>query len=100
MTGRILVGHQMSPFLLVMTRFCSSKEERKPQCFTKVQSHTTIDLETKTELFGHIYNRCVRRNQGGVFKTGKHWTAKHGGGSIMLWACLGTSGIGTLYKEE
>jgi hypothetical protein len=25
---------------------------------------------------------------------------KHGGGSLMLWSCLTTKGVGSLYKIE
>ena len=51
--------------------------------------------ETKIELFGYNDQRYVWKRQGEAFNPKNTIpTVKHGGGSIMLWACFAASGTG------
>ncbi|KAG2469162.1 TCB1 transposase, partial [Polypterus senegalus] len=57
--------------------------------------------ETKIELFGHNKGHYAWRKKNTAFQE-KHLlpTVKYGGGSIMLWGCVASSGTGNLAKVE
>ncbi|KAI4885686.1 hypothetical protein NFI96_017633 [Prochilodus magdalenae] len=57
--------------------------------------------ETKIELFGHDKGRYAWRKKNTALQE-KHLlpTVKFGGGSIMLWGCVASTGIGNLVKVE
>ena len=50
--------------------------------------------ETKIELFGHNHKRFASR------KKNLLPTVKFGGGSVMLWGCVASTGTGKLVKVE
>uniref|UniRef100_A0A8K9XX01 Transposase Tc1-like domain-containing protein n=1 Tax=Oncorhynchus mykiss TaxID=8022 RepID=A0A8K9XX01_ONCMY len=54
--------------------------------------------ETKIELFGNNAKRYVWRKS----NTAEHTipTVKHGGGSIMVWACFSSAGTGKMVKID
>ncbi|CDQ99897.1 unnamed protein product, partial [Oncorhynchus mykiss] len=54
--------------------------------------------ESKIELFGNNAIRYVWRKS----NTAEHTipTVKHGGGSIMVWACLSSAGTGKMVKID
>lgn len=55
--------------------------------------------ETKIELFGHNAQQYVWRRKGEAFNPKNTMpTVKHGGGSIMLWACFAANGTGALQR--
>ncbi|KAI4897892.1 hypothetical protein NFI96_005019 [Prochilodus magdalenae] len=57
--------------------------------------------ETKIELFGHNKGRYAWRKKNTALQE-KHLlpTVKFGGGSIMLWGCVASTGTGNLVKVE
>ncbi|KAI4893691.1 hypothetical protein NFI96_000590 [Prochilodus magdalenae] len=57
--------------------------------------------ETKIELFGHYKGRYAWRKKNTALQE-KHLlpTVKFGGGSIMLWGCVASTGTGNLVKVE
>ncbi|KAI4885337.1 hypothetical protein NFI96_001846 [Prochilodus magdalenae] len=57
--------------------------------------------ETKIELFGHNMGRYAWRKKNTALQE-KHLlpTVKFGGGSIMLWGCVASTGTGNLVKVE
>lgn len=53
--------------------------------------------ETKVELFVHNSKKCVcHRNNTASSAKSSRATVKHGGGSIMLWACWSSAELGHL----
>ncbi len=55
--------------------------------------------ETKIELFRHNASKTVWRKKGEAFKSQNTIsTVKHGGGSVMLWGCFASSGMGRLVR--
>ncbi|CDQ71431.1 unnamed protein product [Oncorhynchus mykiss] len=57
--------------------------------------------ETKIKLFGHNDHRYVWRKKGEVSKLKNIIpNVKHGGDSIMLWACFAAGGTGALHKID
>uniref|UniRef100_A0A803JTX2 Transposase Tc1-like domain-containing protein n=1 Tax=Xenopus tropicalis TaxID=8364 RepID=A0A803JTX2_XENTR len=70
----------------------------KPQSFGNKVLWTD---ETKMELFRHNKKRFAWRKKNTAFQV-KHLlpTGKFGGGSIMLWGCVASSGTEALVKVE
>ena len=57
--------------------------------------------ETKMELFGLNAKRYVWRKPNTAHPPKNTIpTVKHGGGSIMLWGCFSSAGIGALVRIE
>lgn len=57
--------------------------------------------ETKIELFGHNQKRFTWRKKNTAFHQKNILpTVKFGGGSIMLWGCVASSGTGNIVKVE
>lgn len=57
--------------------------------------------ETKIELFGHNQKRYAWRKKNTAFEEKNLLpTVKFGGGSIMLWGCVASTGTGNLVKVE
>lgn len=70
----------------------------KPDAFWKQVLWTD---EVKIELFGRNEQRYVWRKKGAEFhEKNTSPTVKHGGGSIMLWACVAASGTGNISLVE
>uniref|UniRef100_A0A674PB52 Tc1-like transposase DDE domain-containing protein n=1 Tax=Takifugu rubripes TaxID=31033 RepID=A0A674PB52_TAKRU len=57
--------------------------------------------ETKIELFGHNAKQYVWRKSNTAHHP-EHTipTVKHGGGSIMVWACFSSAGTGKMVKID
>uniref|UniRef100_A0A8C5WK94 Transposase Tc1-like domain-containing protein n=1 Tax=Leptobrachium leishanense TaxID=445787 RepID=A0A8C5WK94_9ANUR len=57
--------------------------------------------ETKLELFGPMDQRYVWRRKNKAYEEKNTLpTVKHGGGSIMLWGCFASAGIGKLQRVQ
>ena len=57
--------------------------------------------EPKFEIFGTKRRQCVRRRNGEASQPEcLNPTIKHGGGSLQVWDCLASSGVGNLIKIE
>ncbi|KAI4888254.1 hypothetical protein NFI96_002330 [Prochilodus magdalenae] len=68
------------------------------------KTETILDIwtdETKIELFGHNNGRYAWGEKNTALRE-KHLlpTVKFGGGSIMLWGCVASTGTGNLVKVE
>ena len=57
--------------------------------------------ESKFEIFGTKIHQYVRRRIGEAYQPEcLNPTIKHGGGSLQVWGCLSSSGVGDLIKIE
>ena len=57
--------------------------------------------ESKFEIFGTKRHQYVQRRIGEAYQPEcLNPTIKHGGGSLQVWGCLSSSGVGDLIKIE
>ena len=57
--------------------------------------------ESKIEIFGTKRHQYIRRRIGETHQPEcLNPTIKHGGGSLQVWGCLSSSGVGDLIKKE
>lgn len=57
--------------------------------------------ESKFELFGSRRRQYVRRRVGEAYNPDcLHPTIKHGGGSVLVWGCISSSGVGDLIRID
>ena len=73
--------------------------KNKKQWITADWNHVLFTDESKFELFGCNRRQYVRRRKGERYQPQCLVpTVKHGGGSLQVWGCLSSSGVGDLVK--
>lgn len=84
-----------------------NKEKRLK--YAKQYNHWTQEMlnrvlytdESKFELFGSKNRQYVRRRVGEAYHLDcLHPTIKHGGGSVLVWGCISSSGVGDLIRID